>query len=71
MRTEPTPIGVINCLGLPLYSEADLNSEIICKLRYLSEVMIDPAMSTVDFYKICTAIGVEGFCEKDFVTVRY
>lgn len=70
MKTEDMPIGVVICPGLPIYSEADLNSEIICKARYLSEVMIDPDMSTADFYKICTAIGAEGFCQKDHVNIK-
>ena len=70
MKTENMPIGVITCFGLPVYSEADLNSEIICKVRYLSEVMIDPGMSTADFYKVYTAVGVEGFCQKDFICYK-
>lgn len=70
MKTEDMPIGVVTCPGLPIYLDADLNSEIVCKVRYLSEVMIDPDMSTADFYKIYTAIGAEGFCQKDFVNIK-
>ena len=32
--------------------------------------MIDPDMSTADFYKVYTAMGAEGFCEKDFIAVK-
>jgi hypothetical protein len=70
MRTEDMPVGIITCPGLPLYSEADLCSEIVCKLRYLSEVMIDPDMSTADFCKVYTAMGAEGFCQKDSVNMK-
>ena len=70
MKTENMPIGVVTCFGLPVYSEADMSSEIICKVRYLSEVMIDPDMSTADFYKVYTAVGVEGFCQKDFICYK-
>lgn len=70
MKTEDMPIGVVTCPGLPIYSDADLNSEIVCKVRYLSEVMIDPDMSTADFYKIYTAIGAEGYCQRDFVNIK-
>lgn len=70
MKTEDMPIGVVIYPGLPIYSEADSSSEIICKVRYLSEVMIDPGMSTADFYKIYTAIGVEGYCQKDSVNIK-
>ena len=70
MRTENMPIGVVTCFGLPVYSEADMSSEIFCNVRYSSEVMIDPDMSTADFYKVYTAAGVEGFCQKDFICYK-
>lgn len=69
MKTEEMPIGVANCLRLHIYSEPNTNSEIVCKVRYLTELSIDLANSTEGFYKVCTAIGAEGFCEKDLVTV--
>ena len=70
MKTEEMLIGIVNCLRLHIHAEPDLNSEVVCKVRYLTEVMIDPVNSTKDFYKIYTAIGVEGFCEKDLLTIR-
>jgi hypothetical protein len=70
MKTEETLIGVANCLRLHIHSEPDLNSEIVCKVRYLTEVQIDPVNSTKEFYKICTAIGAEGFCQKDLLTLK-
>lgn len=70
MKTEETLIGVANCLRLHVHSEPDLNSEIVCKVRYLTEVQIDPVNSTKEFYKICTAIGAEGFCQKDLLTLK-
>lgn len=69
MKTEEMPIGVANCLRLHIYSEPDTSSEIVCKVRYLTELSIDLDNSTEDFYKVCTAIGAEGFCEKNLVTV--
>lgn len=69
MKTEEMPVGVANCLRLHIYSEPDINSEIVCKVRYLTELSVDLANSTESFYKVCTAIGAEGFCEKDLVTV--
>lgn len=69
MKTEEMPIGVANCLRLHIYAEPDTNSEIVCKVRYLTELSIDLDNSTEGFYKVCTAIGAEGFCEKDLVTV--
>lgn len=70
MKTENMPIGVVNCLRLHIHSEPDLESEIVCKIRYATEVEIDMNNSTEDFYKIYTAIGAEGFCQKDLITLK-
>lgn len=70
MKTEDTMFGVTNCLRLHVHCEPDSNSEIVCKLRYLTEVEVDPVNSTQDFYKIYTAFGVEGFCQKDLLTIK-
>ena len=70
MKTEEMLSGIVNCLRLHIHAEPDLNSDIVCKVRYLTEVMIDPSNSTEDFYKIYTAIGAEGFCEKGLLTIK-
>ena len=64
------PVGYVNCLRLHVHSEPRLDSEIVCKIRYLTEVLIDLDQSTEDFYKIYTAIGAEGFCQKELVTIK-
>lgn len=70
MKTEEMLIGIVNCLRLHIHAEPDLNSDVVCKIRYLTEVMIDQINSTADFYKIYTAIGAEGFCQKDLLTIK-
>lgn len=70
MKTEDMLIGVVNCLRLHIYSEPHKDSEIVCKVRYLTEVTIDLGNSTEDYYKIYTAIGAEGFCQKELVTIK-
>lgn len=62
--------GFVNSLRLHVYSEPTQDSDVVCKLRYLTEVKIDYKNSTEEFYKICTAIGAEGFCQKDLVTIK-
>lgn len=69
MKTEEMLIANVNCLRLHIHAEPDLNSDIVCKVRYLTEVMIDPVDSTKDFYKIYTAIGAEGYCQKELITI--
>lgn len=70
MRTKDMRIGFANCLRLHIHSEPDLDSEIVCKVRYLTEVAIDLDSSTKDFYKVYTAIGAEGFCQKELITIK-
>lgn len=70
MEVDTMQNGIVNCLRLHIHSEPTLDSEIVCKVRYLTEVMIDPDNSTEDFYKIYTAIGAEGFCQKNLITIR-
>lgn len=67
---QDMPIGVVNCLRLHVYSKPSLDSDVICKIRYLTEVMVDEGASTEDFYKIYTEIGAEGFCQKDLLTIK-
>lgn len=67
---ENMTIGVANCLRLHIYSEPSLVSDVVCKVRYMTEVSIDLDESTKDFYKVYTAIGAEGFCVRDHVTIK-
>lgn len=70
MEVENTRTGVVNCLRLHIYSEPNVESEVVCKVRYLTEVVIDMKKSVKGFYKIYTAIGAEGFCQKGLITIK-
>lgn len=70
MKKEEMMFGVVNCLRLHVYSEPKDDSEVVCKLRYLTEVIIDLGQSTEDFYKIYTAIGAEGFCRRELIVTK-
>lgn len=70
MKTEDMLIGIVNCLRLHVLSEPRIDSEVICKIRYATEVEVDMENSTDKFYKICTAIGAEGFCPKESITIK-
>lgn len=70
MKKEDMLFGVVNCLRLHVYSEPKEDSEVIRKLRFLTEVIIDLGSSTEEFYKIYTAIGAEGFCQKKLLTIK-
>lgn len=70
MKTKNERTGIVNCLRLHILAEPNPDSEVICKIRYLTEVAIDMTNSTNDFYKIYTAIGAEGFCQKEYITIK-
>ena len=70
MKMQDMPIGVVDCLRLHVYSAPSPDSDVVRKLRYLTDVMVDTGASTEDFYKIYTAIGAEGFCQKDLLIIK-
>lgn len=70
MKAKNMPVGVANCLRLHIHSKPDLDSEIVCKVRYLTELNIDLSNSTEDYYKVFTATGASGFCLKEYVSVN-
>ena len=62
--------GFVSSLRLHVYTEPTQDSEVVCKLRYMTEVEVDHKDSTDEFYKIYTAIGAEGFCQKDHIILK-
>lgn len=71
MRTSATKSGVIvNCLWAPLHEKPRNDSETICELTALSEVLVIPDQSAGDFYRIHIPSGDEGYCLKEYVAVR-
>lgn len=70
MKAEAMQTGIVNCLRLHIHSEPTLESEIVCKVRYLTELEIDVKNSVKEFYKVFTATGAAGFCQKEYVTIK-
>lgn len=65
-------IGIVtNCLKLNLREKPmpDPNN-VIMVISALTEVAIDLDESTDDYYKVCTATGIEGFCMRKFIAIR-
>ena len=63
-------IGVVNCLRLHVLAEPRADADVVCKVRYLTEVMVNEDESTDDYYKIHLAVGAEGYCDKSLVDIR-
>lgn len=67
---SPVLFGFVNCLKLNVRREPNAKAEIVTLISALTEVVIDMDASSDDFYKICTATGIEGFCMKEYITIK-
>ena len=69
IETTPAPkIGrVFGCTSLNVRKAPKTKAMVICTINCHAEVEIDELESTDDFYKICTASGIEGYCMKKFI----
>ena len=60
---------VVDCTKLNVRVEPTSNAEVVTTIPSGTEVVIVESESTDEFYKICTEVGVEGFCVRKFVNV--
>lgn len=68
---KPEPIeGVVGCEKLYVRSDATIDSEPVGVINRDSKVFVYEDESTEEFYKVCTATGLEGYCMKKFVSVQ-
>lgn len=58
---------VVNCVKLNVRAEANIDADILCVLNVMSEIKINVEKSTRDWFYVCTATGVEGYCMRKFV----
>lgn len=61
---------VSGCKKLYVREKADKESVPLCTIEEDSEVIVDLAESTMYFYKVCTSLGVEGYCMKEYISVK-
>lgn len=68
-KTIPTNVEgtVVGCAKLNVRSDASLFADVVCTLDVMSEMMIDINKSTKDWFFVCTATGIEGYCMRKFV----
>ena len=71
VNAEGNLTGVVSgCEKLNLREKASKDSSVLLILNKDTELTIDTAASTEDFYKVCTSSGVEGYCVKKFITIK-
>ena len=71
VETKPLPKTVegmvVGCAKLNVRKEPNLFADIVCALNVQSEIEIDVEKSNKDWFYICTATGIEGYCMRKFV----
>jgi len=61
---------VTGCKKLNVRSLPDISGKVICTIDASEDVVIIDKDGGMDFYKIRTSSGVEGFCMKKYITIR-
>lgn len=72
VETTELAMGVVNCKVLRMRNSTDTstNDNVIYELPEGTEVRVNEAESTAEFYKVITTAGAEGFCMKKFITIK-
>lgn len=60
---------VTNCMRCDVFSAPSDDSQVVCTLDTLTEVMIDHESGP--YYRIYTANGLPGFCRKRYIAVKH
>lgn len=70
--TLPTMVEgvVVDCTRLNVRANPTTDADIVCVLDAHSEIEIDVNKSTDEWFYICTAAGMEGYCMRKFVNAR-
>jgi hypothetical protein len=61
---------VTNCTRLNVRVAPNPNATVACVLNADSEIEIDSDKSTTEWYSVCTAAGIKGYCMRKFITTR-
>ena len=65
------PVGiVVGCEKLNVRKEPSVNSEVVFQFPCNMEVEIFIDKSTEDWFYVCNAAGIEGFCMKKYIDSR-
>ena len=68
---KPEPVeGTVGCEKLYVRSDATIDSDPVGVINRDSKVFVYEDESTEEFYKVCTATGLEGYCMKKFISVQ-
>lgn len=69
-KVEPEYGIVTDCVKLNIRTEPNIKSDVICTVDVDEELMIDSANSTDGWFNVFTKAGIEGFCMKEYVSIK-
>lgn len=58
---------VVGCARLNVRAEPDIDAEVVSVLNAQSEMQINVSKSTDEWFHVCTASGIEGYCMRKYV----
>lgn len=61
---------VTRCQKLNVRERPDVDSKVVTVVTYLDDLEVNECEFDNDWYAVCTATGIEGFCMKQFVTIK-
>lgn len=61
---------VSDCAKLNVRVEPSADADVICVLNNATEVEINLDNSTNEWFSVCTAAGIEGYCMRKFVNAK-
>lgn len=68
-QNEPV-IGIVtDCLKLNVRENPDPKALVVAVIDTSTELAVIEEESTKEFFKVCTASGIEGYCMKKFITI--
>lgn len=74
VETKPVPETVkgtvVGCTKLNVRKSPSITGEVVAILSVDSDVEIDIQKSNFEWFHVCTAIGVEGYCMRKFINAH-
>lgn len=61
---------VVDCTRLNVRQTPDKGAKVVATIPAGTEVLIDGDQLDDEFYCVCTASGIEGFCMKQFIEIQ-
>lgn len=58
---------VVDCVKLNVRANPSASAYVVCMLDVASEIEINISKSTDEWFNVCTAAGIEGYCMRKFV----